>query len=213
MIKSKYRISKFGEVFTSEELVNAMIDLVNKEVENTNSKVFEPACGVGNFLIEILSRKLDIINQQHFENPTDFERNIFLSVSNLYGIDILLDNVEECKVRLFNLFMSNYILSFDHYINQKFIDTVRYVISKNIVHGDALTLKHPCTGNPIVFSDWKFVSTNNVKRIEYKLNNIFSYKPFDINSLFFNLGDEELPPKPEQVHPQVHFLDLANDPI
>ena len=57
-IKSKKRVSEHGEVFTSEREVNAMMDLVQDELKQLNSTILEPACGTGNFLVEILKRKM-----------------------------------------------------------------------------------------------------------------------------------------------------------
>ena len=59
-IKSKERVAAHGEVFTSEREVNAMLDLVKQETERIDSRFLEPACGDGNFLIEILRRKLAV---------------------------------------------------------------------------------------------------------------------------------------------------------
>lgn len=59
-IKSRERVAAHGEVFTSEREVNAMLDLVKQETERIDSRFLEPACGDGNFLIEILRRKLAV---------------------------------------------------------------------------------------------------------------------------------------------------------
>ena len=59
-IKSKQRVADHGEVFTDEKEVGAMCDLVIEETQRIDSRFLEPACGDGNFLIEILKRKLNI---------------------------------------------------------------------------------------------------------------------------------------------------------
>ena len=57
-IKSRQRVTEHGEVFTAEREVKAMCDLVKQETERIDSRFLEPACGTGNFLTEILARKL-----------------------------------------------------------------------------------------------------------------------------------------------------------
>jgi len=57
-VKSKKRVADHGEVFTSEREVSAMLDLVKQETDRVDSKFLEPACGTGNFLAEILRRKM-----------------------------------------------------------------------------------------------------------------------------------------------------------
>ena len=58
-IKSKKRVADHGEVLTADREVNAMLDLVKQETERVDSRFLEPACGDGNFLAEILRRKLE----------------------------------------------------------------------------------------------------------------------------------------------------------
>ncbi len=102
--KSKDRIIKHGEVFTNDREVNAMLDLVRHETERIDSRFLEPACGTGNFLAEVLSRKLPIVKKRYSRNQLEFERYAIVAVSSLYGVDILEDNVKECREKLFNVF-------------------------------------------------------------------------------------------------------------
>ena len=110
-IKSKKRVADHGEVFTAEREVNAMLDLVKNETERIDSRFLEPACGDGNFLVEILRRKLEIVEKEH--KPTgkisgqryeDYERNAIKAIMSIYGVDLLQDNVIACRERLFNVF-------------------------------------------------------------------------------------------------------------
>ena len=57
-VKSRARVADHGEVFTADREVNAMLDLVKQDTERVDSRFLEPACGDGNFLAEILRRKL-----------------------------------------------------------------------------------------------------------------------------------------------------------
>jgi len=96
-IKSKKRVKEFAEVFTAEREVKSMCDLIPKEMwDNIESSFLEPACGNGNFLVEILERKL--------KRCKTVEQGL-TALQSIYGIDIQADNVEESKQRLFDMFI------------------------------------------------------------------------------------------------------------
>ena len=107
MIKSKERITEFGEVFTSEREVKAMLDLVKGETERIESRFLEPACGNGNFLLEVINRKISVVRALYAKHQADFEKYSFIAASSVYGIDLLEDNVSECRERI-----STFILTF-----------------------------------------------------------------------------------------------------
>ena len=132
-IRSKYRVEEHGEVFTSQREVNAMLDLVKEESERIDSRFLEPACGNGNFLIEVLRRKLVSINKKYGSSQLDYERYAFVAVASLYGIDLLEDNVDECRRRLFSKVKKQYIRKFRINGAQSFLDSIQYVLSQNIV--------------------------------------------------------------------------------
>lgn len=68
-VKSKERVADRGEVFTAEREVKAMCDLVKDETERIDSRFLEPACGDGNFLAEILRRKLEVVKNKYKKSP------------------------------------------------------------------------------------------------------------------------------------------------
>ncbi|NLA80787.1 MAG: SAM-dependent DNA methyltransferase, partial [Chloroflexi bacterium] len=107
-VKSKKRVAEHGEVFTAEREVNAMLDLVKHETERIDSRFLEPACGTGNFLAEILKRKLVVVQSRCGKHPADFERNAFVALSSIYGVELLEDNAKECRARLFKIFDESY---------------------------------------------------------------------------------------------------------
>ena len=109
-VKSKKRVSDHGEVFTNEREVNAMLDLVKHETERIDSRFLEPACGNGNFLAEVLKRKLKIVDERYNTNQSDWERYAVIAVSSIYGVEILEDNTQECRERLFDIFDKQYTL-------------------------------------------------------------------------------------------------------
>lgn len=170
-VKSRERVADHGEVFTSEREVNAMLDLVKQETERIDSRFLEPACGNGNFLIEILRRKLKVVSSRYKINQREYELYAFIAVSSVYGIDLLEDNVIECRQRLFDLFNSDYSKLYKKECNDIIRDSIRFLLSKNIICGDALTLKTN-SGEPIIFSEWSVVSENLVKRRDFSFSEI-----------------------------------------
>ena len=211
MIKSKQRISEFGEVFTSEREVNAMLDLVGDEAERIESRFLEPACGEGVFLNEILLRKLKVIEDKYKTNQSDYEHYCFTGVSSLYGIDILEDNVEKCRFRLLQTVSSEYAKLFRNTVKDRFLKSITISLSKNILHGDALTLKKINSEEPITFTEWGMLAGGRVIRKEYKFSNLLAYQPFDEGTLFSDLGEEVFIPEPTKSYPSKHFLDLSHE--
>lgn len=106
-IKSRQRVTEHGEVFTAEREVKAMCDLVKQETERIDSRFLEPACGTGNFLTEILARKLSVVKSEYSRSPLEYEKYSLLAVSSLYGVDIMADNVETCRERCLSSGTSN----------------------------------------------------------------------------------------------------------
>lgn len=107
-VKSRQRVADHGEVFTAEREVRAMCDLVKSETERIESRFLEPACGNGNFLAEVLRRKLAVVKSRYGKSPSDYERYSVLAVTSIYGVDILADNAQECRERLFALWNEEY---------------------------------------------------------------------------------------------------------
>jgi hypothetical protein len=193
-IKNRDRVTKFAEVNTSQKEIVNMLNLVEQETLRIESRFLESACGDGNFLLEILSRKIDILSTKYKKNQYEFERNSIVMVGSLYGIDILLDNTLTAKKRLLEKFLQKYNELFQETISEEFIKSIKFILDKNIVHGDALTLNKVNSKDPIVFSQWNILD-NKVKRRDYSFANLISYAPFDKDTLFSDLGDEVSIPK------------------
>ena len=171
-IKSKNRVQEYGEVFTNEREVKAMCDLVKEETERIDSRFLEPACGDGNFLVEILNRKLDIVKKKYKKSPLDYEKNAVLAISSIYGVDILIDNVLACRERLFRIWEKAYKSVCKNDCNDQTRDAVKFILEKNIVCGNALTLccvdeNGKDTDKPIVFSEWAFITGSMMQRSDY----------------------------------------------
>ena len=203
-LKSKYRVTNFGEVNTSIKEVNSILDLVGDESERLDSRFLEPACGDGNFLIEVLNRKLSILVKKYKKNQYEFEKNCIVVIGSIYGVDILEDNAQSARDRLYDRFFSVYTKCFKSTANENLIKSVRFIISMNIIHGDALTLKKVDGKEPVCFCEWAIVN-NKLKRRDFTLSDLLEYAPFEKGSLFSDLGDEVIIPKPIKEHPLVKF--------
>lgn len=169
LIVSKERVTDYGEVLTAPREVNAMLDLVKQETERVESRFLEPACGDGNFLAEILDRKLRGVGSRYGRSRLDYERNAVLAVCSIYGIDILEDNVSACRSRLFGIFDRHYSANFKSSAREECRDAIRYILERNIIHGDALSLKSVGpVQQPIIFSEWTAPFNNSLlKRRDY----------------------------------------------
>lgn len=147
-IKSKKRIADFGEVFTAHKQVSDMIDMVDITISQIETTVFEPACGSGNFLIELLSRKqktIMIISDKQYQT----EYNTLKAVASLYGVDIQKDNVLECRERLFHKAIGNC----KHW-SASFLTMLREILNANIICGDTLSMIAE-DGTPLTIPEWE----------------------------------------------------------
>ena len=211
-IKSKKRVQDHGEVFTPDFIVSDMLELVQQETERIDSRFLEPACGTGNFLIAILNRKLDIVKNRYKKSQLEYERFSIIAIASIYGIDILEDNVEECRKRLFDIFETEYKKIFKDKCKLECFESIKYVLERNILIGDALTLKTVNGERPIVFSEWSAINGTMIKRRDYTLEKLLENqsenKSTDMPNLFSDMGDKAFIPEPIAEFPPMHFLKL-----
>lgn len=166
-VKSKKRVADHGEVFTGHREVNAMLDMVKQETERIDSRFLEPACGNGNFLAEVLRRKLEIVDARYLNSQLEWERNALIAVSSMYGVDILEDNATECQERLFSIFNKQYLHNYGINSKPELVKSIKFILRKNILWGNALDFTNPVTKKPIIFSEWNLVTGNMIKRRDY----------------------------------------------
>jgi hypothetical protein len=205
-IKSKSRVRDKGEVFTNPREVNAMLDLVKQETERIDSRFLEPACGNGNFLIEILRRKLEVVKSRYKKSQWEYEKNGLIAVMSVYGVDIMPDNVSECIERLFNLFLDYYKTLFKKDIKRDYLEIVKFVLSKNILCGDALSMKTN-DGEPITFAEWAFVKGSLVQRRDFMYEQLISTDENKKQQTIFGDFIE----KPIKTYPLTHYLKLKEN--
>ena len=179
-VKSKQRVADHGEVFTAEREVKAMCDLVSDECLRIDSRFLEPACGDGNFLAEILTRKLTVVTQKYRRSPVDYEKNALLALGSLYGVELLADNVAACRERLFKIWDRAYTKAVRKIDRKEPVrDSARYILGKNIICGNALSLHQvdengQDTAEPIIFSQWAFVTGPMMKREDYTFEQLLT---------------------------------------
>lgn len=187
-----------------------MLDLVKQETERVDSRFLEPACGTGNFLIEVLRRKLAIVEGRYRNSQLEYERNTVIAVGSLYGVDLLEDNVLHCRERLLASFDEQYTQIFKSECRDECRAAISYILDRNIIWGDALTMKTvDGSQDLIVFSEWSPVNGSMIKRRDYSLAHLLVYQPMEGPSLFSDLGDQAFIPKPMREFPLTHFLKLA----
>ncbi len=181
-----------------------MLDLLKSETDRLDSRFLEPACGDGNFVIEVFNRKLDIAIKNFKTNQYEFEKNAVVVTGSIYGIDILEDNVTFARDRLFNRFNEVYKKHFKDYLNEDLIKTIKFILDKNFIHGDALTLKQVNSNIPVTFCEWAIID-NKIKRRDFTLADLLAYAPFAKETLFSDMGDEVVIPNPVKEYPLVKF--------
>jgi hypothetical protein len=188
LIKSKRRVADHGEVFTPPWLVEKMLDLVKGETERIDSRFLETACGSGNFLVPVLQRKLAAVESKF--GKAEFERRHYalLAVMCTYGIELLPDNIVECRAKMLEVFAD--------YLNLTETDEVYlaafYVMSQNLVHGDALTMRMH-DDQPITFAEWGYLGKGKFQRRDFRLEVLTQMSTFSQeDSLFAHLGKHEI---------------------
>lgn len=187
-VKSKQRVADHGEVFTPAWMVEAMLDLVKAETERIDSRFLEPACGSGNFLVEVLRRKLAAVELKY--GRSDFERRHYalLALMCIYGIELLPDNIAECRANMLAIFAG----ALDLEPPDALYHAASHVLTLNLVHGDALTM---CDHEkkPIVFAEWGYLGKGKYQRRDFQFSNLTLSSAFrEEGSLFAHLGKHEI---------------------
>lgn len=204
LIKSKQRIADHGEVFTPAWMVEAMLDLVKDETERIDSRFLEPACGSGNFLVKILKRKLAAVEVKFGKSEFEKRQYALLAVMCAYGIELLEDNIGECRANMLEVFAD--YLGIDP--ADDFYRAASHVLSQNLVHGDALTMLDRA-GEHIVFAEWGYLGKGKFQRRDFRLDALTQMSSVGgEGSLFAELGKHEVF-TPIQTYPPMTVRELA----
>jgi hypothetical protein len=204
LTKSKQRIADHGEVFTPAWMVEAMLDLVKDESERIDARFLEPACGDGNFLVQVLRRKLTAVQRKYGASPFERTHYALLGLMCIYGIELLPDNIAECRANLLNIFAE--------YLQLAPTDALYragwVVLSTNLVHGDALTMRAH-DGGPITFSEWGYLGKGKYQRRDFRYDTLTQSSAYSAEgTLFAHLGKHEIF-TPDKTYPPLDVAALA----
>ena len=190
LVKSRQRVADHGEVFTPPELVQAMLDLVRSESERIDSRFLEPACGSGNFLVPVLQRKLTTVRARYGKSGFEHRHHALLALMSIYGIELLADNVEECRQNLLDVMAAE--LGFDE--GDEWYDAAAGVLAVNIVHGDALAMTTVAVPRqPITFAEWSYLGKGRFHRRDFRFDTMTQMSTFrEDDTLFADLGMHEI---------------------
>ncbi len=203
-VKSKQRVADHGEVFTPPWLVEAMLDLVKTETERIDSRFLEPACGSGNFLVQILRRKLAAVELKYGQSEFERQHYALLGLMCICGIELLTDNIAECRANVLEIF-ADYLQVNE---SENWYRAASYVLSQNLVHGDALTMQ-TANHQPIVFAEWDYLGKGKFQRRDFRLDTLTLASTFsEEGSLFASLGKHEIF-TPDKTYPPLTVQVLA----
>lgn len=186
-LRSRQRVADYGEVFTPAWMVQAMLDVVKDESERIDARFLEPACGSGNFLVEVLRRKLATVELKF--GRSKFERRHYglFALMCVYGVELLTDNVEECRANMLEVFAE--WLGLDETADT--LGAAAYVLSQNIVHGDALTMLDR-DEEPITFAEWGYLGKGRFQRRDFRFDTLVQMSSLGEETLFASLGRHEI---------------------
>lgn len=206
-IKSSDRVRNHGEVLTARREVEAMLDLVKNESERIDSRFLEPACGDGNFLVAILERKLKTVVSRYKTKKSDFEVQMLSVLASIYGIDLLEDNVQSARKRMFEIACSCYKDSLKTKLDEQFQNIMMFILSKNILQGDSLN-----GIDKIVFTQWTLVGYQ-FKREEFSFSQLNQQAEILNTPLFASLtndkGEDVFIPQPINEFPLTFYRNLG----
>ena len=170
-VKSKQRVSDFGEVYTAHRQVTDMLDLIPAEAVGIDTTYLEPACGNGNFIIEILKRKFALITAK---DPWTYSIFMLRCVASVYGVDIQKDNTMETVDRIVAATEKVYEKAFHRLPNTLVTDAVRKIALRNIVWGNTLT-GETGDGDPLSFHEWDIREDGSIMSKEYALTDMIRH--------------------------------------
>jgi hypothetical protein len=203
LVKSRQRVSDHGEVFTPAWMVEDMLDLVKDESERIDSRFLEPSCGSGNFLRSVLKRKLATVHQKYAKSDFEKRHHALFSLMCLYGIELLADNVVECRQNLLDDFFGYLDTSAD----DEWFAAARVVVEANIAHGDALAMK-TLEGEPIVFPEWGYLGVGKFQRRDFRFENLTERS--SIKGSLFELLEEHEVFRPVRTYPVMSVKEIAS---
>lgn len=175
-MKSKMRSSKDSFTETHE----TMLYLIEEDPYKVDYKTLEKTCGNGETLVDAIDQKIKLIEKARESGDVDqvgWENMALMAVGSVYGIDIKKDNCDETRERMLNVVLSYYKNAYADSLEGRlssFTSALKYILDKNIIHGDGLTgMKND--GSPIILSDWELISREEIIRKDYEMNKVIEH--------------------------------------
>lgn len=203
-VRSRQRVIDHGEVFTPRWLVDDMLDLVKSETERIESRFLEPACGSGNFLIPVLERKLATVKARYRSSNFEMRQFALAALMSIYGIELLADNVEECRDNLVEVFAL--FLKVDP--KDEIVSAARTVLEANIINGDALTMLDSA-GKPIVFAEWAYLGKGRFQRRDFRFDALTQMSLYGEGTLFETMDKADIFRAEKDDYPPLAIKDIA----
>jgi len=202
LVKSRRRVADHGEVFTPSRIVESMLDLVKNESERIDSRFLEPACGSGNFLRAVLTRKLMTVQAKYGKSDFEKRHHALFAVMCIYGIELLEDNLKECRGNLLDIFTNYLKLAED----DVWIKAAEEVLKVNILQGDALTLTN-AKGEHIIFPEWGYLGAGRFQRRDFRFDALTQRSA--IKGTLFELFEEHQLFVPVKTYPPMSVGEIA----
>jgi len=202
LVKSRKRVIDHGEVFTSSWMVEDMLDLVRDESERIDSRFLEPACGSGNFLKVVLTRKLQTVQSKYGKSDFEKKHQALFALMCIYGIELLEDNIVECRQLLLEIF--NSFLEIDP--GDIWCRAAETVLGANILQGDALTLMTP-EGKHIEFPEWGYLGAGKYQRRDFRYDDLTQRS--SVQGTLFEMFEEHQLFVPTKTYPLVTVKEIA----
>lgn len=202
LVKSRQRIEDHGEVFTPGWLVQEMLNLVKDESERIDSRFLEPACGSGNFLKSVLARKLNTVEIKYGRNKFERQQHALFSLMCIYGIELLADNLEECRAILLSVYSEFLGVSEEDVWYQ----AAKKVLEVNILQGDALTMT-TVEKEHIQFPEWAYLGAGKFQRRDFRYDALTQRS--SIQGTLFELFEEHQLFVPTKVYPPMSVEQIA----
>jgi len=202
LVKSRKRVADHGEVFTSSWMVEDMLKLVETESERIDSRFLEPACGSGNFLKVVLTKKLETVQSKYGKSEFERKHQALFALMCIYGIELLNDNIEECRQILLEIFAA--FLKIDE--EDTWYHAARAVLKANILQGDALTLR-TSEGAHMEFPEWGYLGSGKYQRRDFRYDDLTQRS--SIQGTLFELFEEDQLFVPTKTYPKMSVEELS----
>ena len=201
LVKSRKRVADHGEVFTPSWMVEGMVNLVADEAARIDSRFLEPACGSGNFLVSVLARKLRTVESKYSKGDFEKRHHALFALMSIYGIELLGDNVEECRENLLKVFV-DFVGSTD---DGTWLKAATYVLKANILQGDALSLT-ATNGEHIQFPEWGYLGAGKFQRRDFRFDSMTQRSA--IKGTLFELFEEHEIFVPTKTYPPMKVEEM-----